>query len=354
MRAFIRIRDKGDKCMVKNKKVITMITFIGLLLVVAGCGGKSQESVAKKIESKLEDVNGYKVAAQMTMKTGQEERNYEIDVWYKKGTEDFYRVNLENDDNDGGQVILRNEEGVFVLTPALNKSFKFQTDWPENSSQPYLYQSLVHDVLTDRDATFSAEEDAYKFMTKTNYQNSTNLPYQEVYFDKKSYLPTAVKILDKDKNPLVEVVFHSIEINPVFHDNDFDRDKILEEAVAEESVANVLMDELAVMYPTETLGAELIEKDEVELEDGQRVIMTFKGEKNFSLIQEKVTVVPTAAQSVEEMRGEPVDLGFTIGAITSNGIEWNYNGTDFYLASEDMTMEELMEVAASVQGQGIK
>src|SRR5699024_10398009 len=128
------------------------MTFIGLLIIVAGCGEKSQESVVKNIGNTLEEIDGYKVAAQMTMQTGQEERSYDVDVWYKKGQEDFYRGGLENEDDDGRQVILKNEEGVFVLTPALNKSFKFHTDWPENSSQPYLYQSLVHDVLNDGDA----------------------------------------------------------------------------------------------------------------------------------------------------------------------------------------------------------
>lgn len=329
------------------------MTFFAVILVVSACGGKSQESVVKKISEKLEDVNGYKVEAQMTMKTGQEERNYEIDIWYKRGENDFYRVGLQNAEEDSGQVILKNEEGVFVLNPALNKSFKFQTDWPNNSSQPYLYQSLVHDVLNDKEAEFSADDDHYIFFTKTNYQNNTNLPYQEVYFDKKNYIPTAVKIMDKDKNPLVVVEFKSMDINPVFQDNDFKQESILQGGKSEESVAK-MMDDLAVMYPTETLGAELVEKEEVELEDGKRVIMTFKGEKNFSLIQEKMTAVPTTAGFVEEVNGDIVNLGYTIGAITNNGIEWSYNGTDFFLASEDMTIEELIEVAVSVQGQEVK
>ena len=51
---------------------------------------------------------------------------------------------------DQSQIILRNEEGVFVLTPALNKSFRFQSDWPQNSSQAYLYESLVRDILQDK------------------------------------------------------------------------------------------------------------------------------------------------------------------------------------------------------------
>lgn len=342
--------------MAKNKRNFTFLIFIGLLiLIAAGCGGKSQESVIKKIDGTLEDVSGYKATAEMTMKTGQEERSYEVDVWFKKGQEDFYRVGLENEEEEGGQVILKNNEGVFVLTPALKKSFKFQTDWPENSSQPYLYQSLVNDVLADNEATFTASETHYVFLTKTNYQNSTNLPYQEVYFDKKSYTPTGVKIMDKDKNVLVEVTFKDIELNPNFAKNDFDRETILEETLADMSVSNMDQKDLAVMFPLETLGAELVEKQEVQVEDGERVIMTFKGDRNFTLIQEKVTAVPTSGgEQIEEVTGDVVNLGYSIGALTNNTIEWNYNGTDFYLASEDMTMEELIEVASSIEGQEIK
>lgn len=342
--------------MAKNKRNFTFLIFIGLLiLIAAGCGGKSQESVIKKIDGTLEDVSGYKATAEMTMKTGQEERSYEVDVWFKKGQEDFYRVGLENEEEEGGQVILKNNEGVFVLTPALKKSFKFQTDWPENSSQPYLYQSLVNDVLADNDATFTASETHYVFLTKTNYQNSTNLPYQEVYFDKKSYTPTGVKIMDKDKNVLVEVTFKDIELNPNFAKNDFDRETILEETLADMSVSNMDQKDLAVMFPLETLGAELVEKQEVQVEDGERVIMTFKGDRNFTLIQEKVTAVPTSGgEQIEEVTGDVVNLGYSIGALTNNTIEWNYNGTDFYLASEDMTIEELIEVASSIEGQEIK
>ena len=41
------------------------------------------------------------------------------------------------------QIILKNPEGVFVVTPALNKSFKFQSDWPNNTSQIYLLKAVL-------------------------------------------------------------------------------------------------------------------------------------------------------------------------------------------------------------------
>src|SRR5690625_661472 len=227
-------------CMLKKSNRLTLLTLFILLVILAGCGAKSKEKIVKKIESVLANVEGYKVEADMTMKTGSEDRNYDIDIWYKKDEEEYYRVTLESDEEDGGQVILKNNEGVYVLTPALNKSFEFQTDWPNNSSQPYLYQSLIQDVVKDKNATFVAGDAHYMFKTETNYQNNTNLPYQEVYFDKKSYLPLAVKILDKDQNPLVEVTFKNFDMKPTFAKGDFDQTSILESGIAqrtEESMA---------------------------------------------------------------------------------------------------------------------
>lgn len=342
--------------MAKDRYVFYLFVLIGIITMVAltGCGGKSQEQVMKKIEKKLAAAEGYKAIAEMTMKTGREDRNYEIDVWFKKGKMDFYRVNLENEADEGGQVILKNEEGVFVLTPVLKKSFKFQSDWPENSGQPYLYQSLVHDVFTDKEATLTTDDSHYIFMTKTNYQNNKNLPYQEIYFDKKSFIPTAVKVMDQDKNVLIEVTFNEINLNPEFQDKDFDREAILENALANVSSTVSGEEHAAVLFPLVTKGAELVEKKEITMENGTRVIMTFKGERNFSLIQEHQKSVPTVATPTQEVSGQLVHLGHSIGAVTNDALEWNYQGTDFYLASEEMTVDELIEVAASVQGQEMK
>lgn len=133
---------KGDKVMQKDRKMFFRFVLIlsVMMLALAGCGSNSQEKVSKKIEKRLEQIDGYKARAEMTMKTGQEARKYHIDIWYKKGENDFYRVDLANEEDDNRQTILKNDEGVFVLTPVLNKSFKFQSDWPENNGQPYLYQ----------------------------------------------------------------------------------------------------------------------------------------------------------------------------------------------------------------------
>lgn len=334
----------------RKKWVITWSVFIGLIIVLAGCGSPSQDKVMSKLEETVADMTGYKSEVTMTMHTGQEEQSYEIDVWFQE--DDFYRVSLSNpNDEQGSQVILKNEDGVFVLTPALNKSFKFQSDWPEQSSQTYLFQSLVKDVMEDPEAAFEVTDDHFVFTTKTNYQNNHTLPSQKVFFHKKTYTPSHVHVLDQDQEVVVEVTFSTFDMNPSFAADDFTLDENMASA-QEDAPVYQEEDVFTILYPLETLGSELETKKEVELEDGERVIMTFAGEKHFTIIQEKKTVAETSTP--EEMSGEVVDLGFTQGALTSNSIEWSYHGVDFIIASDDLTKDELIEVARSVTGQEIK
>ncbi|MCM3742413.1 DUF4367 domain-containing protein [Oceanobacillus luteolus] len=336
----------------KNRYLGVIFIVFGLMFMAA-CGEKSQEDVVEELTEVLEEMDGYKAEAEMTMKTGQEEQKFSIDVWHQK--DNFYRVKLGHaGDERGSQIILKNEDGVFVLTPALEKSFRFQSEWPDNSSQPYLFQSLVKDVIQDEEATFEATETHYVFKTRTNYQNNSNLPYQQIFFDKKTYYPAAVQVLNPDGQALVEVNFSAFDTGVSFEADDFAMEKNME-TIAEEPTFNSMNenDSFSVVHPLYTAGAEAVDSKEVELEDGKRIILTYDGEKSFTLVQEKRSDVP-ALSAPETVQGEIVNLGFTIGAMSDQTIYWNHNGIDYTLASDTLTQEELIEVAQSVRGQEIK
>lgn len=336
--------------MKKNVGIWFLVVF-GLTLILAACGEKSQESVVAKLEDKLSSMDGYKAKAEMKMSTGPEEHKYDLEILHQK--DDKYRVTLSGDDAKGNQVIMKNEDGVFVLTPALNKSFKFQNEWPENSSQPYLFQSLVSDIQKDTDAEFQSTDTHYIFRTKTNYQSNNNLPSQEIYFDKKTYTPTHVKVLDKDNVAIVEVQFSAFEMDPNFAQSDFEIEKNMAGDQVETPVMSHEQEAFPVVFPLETAGATLADKKDVVMDNGRRVIMTFEGEKNFTLVQEKLDVIPTIS-TPKEIDGEIVNLGIAIGALSNNTIAWNKNGIDYYLASETLTRDELINVAKSVQGKEVK
>ena len=70
-----------------------------------------------------------------------------------------YRVNLINQINNHEQVILKSGEDVYVVTPSLNKSFKFQSEWPDNGSQGYLIDSLVKDIKNDSESKSEKVDD---------------------------------------------------------------------------------------------------------------------------------------------------------------------------------------------------
>ena len=53
------------------------------------------------------------------------ETTYEYDVKSTYKETNNFKVELTNKINDHKQIILRNKEGVYVVTPSLNKSFKF-------------------------------------------------------------------------------------------------------------------------------------------------------------------------------------------------------------------------------------
>lgn len=336
------------------KKLLILFTGIMLVLALAGCGQKSQEDVIAALDEKIKDSKGYKVQAKMSLQMGSNPQVYNVEIWHKNPS--FYRVNLKNEAKDQSQMILRNNEGVFVLTPALNKSFKFQSEWPENSSQAYLYESLVKDIKEDKSATFKATDNHYIFETKTRYQNNKMLPTQEITLNKKDLSPVSVKVMDPDKNVLVHVEFKNMKFNSSFDKDAFDMKKNMTSAQLDIDVMGMgetMKDRnFAVKYPEELYGISLVGEKKMETEDGERVVLTYEGEKSFTLIQEKAKVMQASVSM--EIDGEPVDLGYTVGAISGKMLTWSYEGVDYTLASQNLSPEEMVEIAKTVGNEGIK
>ncbi|MCM3666771.1 outer membrane lipoprotein carrier protein LolA [Mesobacillus subterraneus] len=330
-----------------KKRLLLLLAGLMVIFALAACGTKSQESVVKELDGTLNDLKSYKANAKMTLQMGTEPQVYEVEIWHKDPS--FYRVNLKNAQKDQSQMILRNEEGVFVLTPALNKSFRFQSDWPKNSSQAYLYESLIMDILEDKQAKFSATKDHYVFETKTRYQNNKMLPIQEIKLNKKNLSPVSVKVMDPDRNALVTVEFSNVKFDASFDKDAFDMKKNMTGAQLEVPVmADVNDKEFTVKYPmAEIPGVTLIDEKEIATDNGKRVVLTYDGDKSFTLIQEKADAMPAMSSAIN-MTGKPVDLGFTIGAMSENSISWTHLGVDYMLASADLSPEELEMVAKSV------
>jgi outer membrane lipoprotein-sorting protein len=346
------MRQEGAEGM--KKKLLLLMTGLMAIFLLAACGSKSQDDVVKELNGKLEDLSSYKMNAKMTLRMGTDSQTYDVEIWHMDPS--YYRVNLKNAEKDQSQMILRNKEGVFVLTPALKKSFRFQSDWPTNSSQAYLYESLIKDIVADKGAKFSATKEHYVFETKTRYQNNSMLPVQEIKLNKKDLTPASVKVMDSDGNALVTVKFEKVTFNANFDKDDFDMKKNMTRADLDmPAMADEKDPSFTVKYPTyEIQGTKLTGEKKMTIEDGKRVVLTYEGkEKSYTLVQEKVKV-KEASTYPTYVEGDLVDLGITIGAVTDNSLTWTYNGVDYMIASNNLTKEEMIEVAKSVQGEAVK
>ncbi|MET3576023.1 outer membrane lipoprotein carrier protein LolA [Bhargavaea ullalensis] len=362
---------------------------IVLALLVSACGAQSKEDVMKKLSGKWTDAKGYELTAVMEIRTGQEPRLYDVEVWHTKP--DYYRVSVTQDGSDEAQMILRNKEGVFVVTPSVGKTYKFQSDWPEKNSQAYLIGALAEDIRADKKATMKEEEKEYVFETATRNNHRKMLPYQRIHIDKKSLLPVKVSVLDENKEEQIKISFKKISLGTdrdaadyaaekhaapakdkkgaaaVDEDDEEDdegeesgeqkggdvsKDGSSEESQDEEgndeAGAELDGEEFRTSYPIlKWEGVDLLEEETVGKGSDKRVYLTFGGEKDFIIVQEKAqapaeSVVPVFAE------GDPADLGFTIGAITDNSISWEQDGVSYFIASNGLSREEMVEVATSL------
>ena len=343
------------------------------LLFLTGCGKTSESDLINKWNKKVEDSKGYLMTGQLEIVNNDDVYNYNVSSAYKDG--DYYRISLTNTANNHEQIILKNDDGIFVLTPSLRKSFKFQSDWPYNNSQIYLLQSIISDLKNDSKKEMVQEDKNYIFTHTVNYPNNRNLIKQEVTLTEDMELKKVVVLTDNDV-PKMTLTVKDIDYSPNFSNDYFDLDEIMstsenntdqntteeeqnteensdttkesedstttEEGTTEESSS---IDD--IIYPLVLPeGTTLKSEEKVSKTDGERVILTFEGDKPFLLVEETVTkedewtIIPTA--------GEPYLFMDTIGALTDNSLTWTSGGMEYYIVSDVMNQEELVEVAGSI------
>ena len=233
-----------------------------------------------------------------------------------------------------------------VITPALNKSFKFQSSWPLNNSQIYILSSILNDINKDDDKEVVESDDGFIIETKVNYPNNINLIKQKIYVDKDANIKKIEVINDSN---VVEMVmnFDKIDENTKFDDDFFDLDSIVSDIEVEEKTDDKTSTIDNIIYPLYVpTGTVLTHEEKVSKENGERIILTFDGEKPFLLVEETANVENDF--SIIPIFGEPYFLNDTVGAVTDNSLNWTSGGIEYYLVSDVMGKTELIEIANSI------
>lgn len=322
----------------KKKLLVVCATVI---LFITGCGSKNEAEIYKNFKSKIENCKGYHTTGVLELMNNETVYTYDVDVSYAK--KDKFKVSLKNKTNNHEQIVLRNNEGVYVVTPSLNKSFKFQSEWPYNNSQAYLLQTILSDLDNDKDRTFNEEDKHYIYSSKVNYINNKSLTNQKVYINK-DYEIEKVEVMDATGNVKISMTFNDIDMKATFNENYFDLEQNVNNEIIETEKTSNIEDIIYPMYIP--LNTNLSDQETIKTTDGERVILTFDGDGSFMFIQE--TVNPTKEIEITPVNGEPVILGDSIAALTDYSVNWYSNGKEYYLVSSILNDTELLEVAKSI------
>lgn len=296
---------------------------------------------SKEIIDKFEkniDREHYVVSGQMDIVSNEE--IYHYDVVVKHLNDDYYRASLVNKDTNYEQIILKNKDGVYVITPSLNKSFKYQSDWPFNSSQSYILESILNDLKNDSNVLLEEGESEYILKSTVNYPNNSTLTSQRIIFNE-DVLPYLVEVYNDQG--IVNITFRisKIDFDTEIDDDDFD----LSNSSCNDCYEDVSVSEETVYPMYLPVGTTFKGEETINTDDSKRVILNFDGEKSFTLIEE-VSSLPSEFE-VTTTSGELVFYENVLGNLTDKSLNWTMDGKNYYLISDDLTNEELLKVAAS-------
>jgi len=332
----------------KKKLSMVLIMVLVLSLALVGCGKRDQEAVMSDLTNFKQELTSYESKATMTVSANNTTQKYTIETWYQAPS--YYRIALGNDKNEVTQVIVRNDEGIFVVSPQLKKSFRFKGDWAENQGHVYLYHAAMDRILKSADREFEAKDGSVSFTMKMEPENPLVAKQRITLADSNLY-PQQIALLDKDSNAVVSVDYTSF--NP---GKEFKKEQFTPEA----AMATATPDAKPVMAGSKDFG--VIEpryvpegvKMQAPQETRTAVMLKFEGDKPFTIMEER-----PEAKSTTLRTGQIVDLWGTTAVVSGTegsevqSMHWFHNGVQFSLTGH-LGVDEMVKVAQSMIGFGGK
>lgn len=328
------------------KKVLIGIVVLAVIVLAGWKLLFSSDDVGKAIADAKENLIAYHMEATMDIENGDETRNYFVTTDYmKEDSKDFFRVSLLDKNINQEQIILRNTDGVFVLTPLLNQVYKFKGDWPLNTPKPYLYHSMLDSF--DKDHEVKTVEDGYLVSYAPNYKNAPSWAKQDMKFSK-DLKPLWINIYNPNNEAVVKIVFSKADFAPTFAEDFFKVDANManaREGMSQSTSATI--DDLPLYPAGADISAVLKEQTETKINGEEVHILVYEGTQSFTIIQS--IIEPTEEMVVNEIDGELVELTGGFGYVTYNYLTYVYNGVSYRIHSSNMTVAQMVDIANGMQ-----
>ncbi|WP_294579791.1 hypothetical protein [uncultured Thomasclavelia sp.] len=327
------------------KKIYIGIGVIVVVLVATLIFFKFKDSSLDKTIEKVKAYDQYTLSCNMEMVENDELKSYLVNVSYlNSDNQEFYKVELYDKSLNQSQIIIKNADGVFVLTPTLNQIFKFQSEWPNNSPKPYIYQSLL-ELLENGEV--EKIKDGYQVLADVTYPNDSRIVKQEMIFNK-DLAPQQVTVLDSEDSEIITAEFTEFKVDTSLEADDFNEKSVLESSATEYSSAS---SELP-LYPIALMGSTLDSEQVSTIEGMTNHILKFTGEKNFTVIETPIEANDEIV--VETIEGEPIDLVDGVAFYNEGQLMMMKSGVLCTIYSNDLNKDEMVSVITSMQTSSLK
>ncbi|MGM9969737.1 MAG: outer membrane lipoprotein carrier protein LolA [Anaeroplasma sp.] len=268
------------------KKALLFLIAV-FMFILGGCNAAKDVDDFSAVDKLFSELTSYSLTGEMTIFKSSNEVKSTIAVDYLKPS--YYKVSFKS---AGGneQIIIKNTDGVFVLTPSLSKQFRFDSDWPINSSHAYLIDVLWNDIKNDNDMKYEITDNQ---MIISASLNSTNQKFNKLklYYNLKDNIPTKVEIYNNKDELKIEVKVKSFNYNSKLDSSIFNQELVMDDKSNQEGASSDSSAAITVGYVCE----DTVLKSKKET--NECTILCYGGAKTYTIVAKKLEIVQDSTYS---------------------------------------------------------
>ena len=326
------------------KKIVAGVLAL-LVLVLAGIKiFSSKSNVPTQINQIRENLSSYHMEANMEMMNHDDKRTFLVTVDYKKDSENnLFKISLFDKNINQEQIMIRNKDGVFVLTPSLNQVYTFKGDYPLNSQKPYLFHSMLQAL--DGEYDIEKMSDGYLLSFVPKYENSPTWVKEDVKLSN-DFKPVWVNIYDTNNSVVCAISFTKVEFENSLTDDDFNVDVCMEKAKENSSNVSRNENELPFIVVDNIVSSELSQQTSATIDGKTVYILSYTGSTNFTIIQSIID----EQKETEYLSVNATLLNCDQGLAFYNNsyLTYLYNGIKYEVYSNTLTVNEMIDIVSSL------
>lgn len=324
------------------KKKAIVIAAVAVVLIAAIFLIFRDQPFNQQFRETTAGLTSYLLEGDMEITKGEDIKSYALSVKYLKEQEqDYFRVSLTDKDLNQEQEIIRNQEGVYVITPSLNQIFKFEGNWPTNSLKPYLLQSMG-EIMDQDGVQVEKTADGYRVSATVTYPNNHNFNVQEMLFDADAKIQY-LEIFNADHVSQLKLSFTKVDYAPGLTVEDF----AIPDQLEKQTAATGAMEADLPLLPMETYDATLTNSSVLENGGSLQHILEYSGDKNFTIV-EHIAQSEETTQTVI-MSGDLIDAVTLLGQYDGTQMTTVIDSVQYTIYSEELSEQEMAAVLSSMQ-----